>query len=321
MFNTPAIRQLRIRYPHARLLLIVHRKFEALVAHFADVDQVVYWDGAAKGMLRVAAELRRACAELAVILHSRTPYDVMSAVLGGCHYVLRDENLPSGRPVPMERWLAACSAQNFQGHVIQRKLNMLSVLGCRTDQPAMVPPCLVDRTHYARPDKIRIGFQLGASKPDRCWPPESFVRLAGMLVGYHPAIQIVLLGTAQERELEQRFWNALDPEFAERVDSLLGKTNMSQALDAIASLDLLVTPDTGPLHLAIALKVPTVSLFVNANPHETGPYQDPGIHRVIHQPLPDDAMPALLAAPMTHIQVETVCSAVLQALPASEPRD
>ena len=38
---------------------------------------------------------------------------------------------------------------------------------------------------------------------------------------------------------------------------------------------VLVTGDTGPLHLAIALQVPTVSLFVTANPKWTGPYQDP----------------------------------------------
>ncbi len=46
---------------------------------------------------------------------------------------------------------------------------------------------------------------------------------------------------------------------------------------------VLVTGDTGPLHLAIALQVPTVSLFVTANPNWTGPYQDLDIHTIIHK--------------------------------------
>jgi ADP-heptose:LPS heptosyltransferase len=50
------------------------------------------------------------------------------------------------------------------------------------------------------------------------------------------------------------------------------------------NMDVLVTGDTGPLHLAIALKTKTVSLFVTANPQQTGPYQNPELHQVMYVP-------------------------------------
>lgn len=49
----------------------------------------------------------------------------------------------------------------------------------------------------------------------------------------------------------------------------------------IENMDVLVTGDTGPLHLAVALKTKTVSLFVTANPDHTGPYQDMELHQVM----------------------------------------
>ncbi len=45
---------------------------------------------------------------------------------------------------------------------------------------------------------------------------------------------------------------------------------------------MLVTGDTGPLHIAVALNVKTVSLFATANPHHTGPLQSLDLHKIIY---------------------------------------
>jgi ADP-heptose:LPS heptosyltransferase len=283
MFNTPAIHQLRLRYPQAKLILFVHRKYLQMVEHYPDVDQVYEWDGRINDLLGVARQLRQNKVELAVILHSRAPYDVLCAVFGRCTAILRDDSYVNGE-VPLHRWLTATSKSDFGGHVIQRKLDLLSVLGCRTDQTEMQVPCPVDRSRYTQPGTIRIGFQMGASKPDRRWPVAHFACLAAMLTHERPDIRIILLGTAQEHEIEQAFLSTVEPGVLAQVESLVGKTSIRDALDAVASLNVLVTPDTGPLHLAVALKVPTVSLFANANAAETGPYQDAGLHRIIQRP-------------------------------------
>ncbi|WP_028534704.1 glycosyltransferase family 9 protein [Paludibacterium yongneupense] len=311
MFNTPAIRQLRLRYPAAKLVLVGHEKYRDLFENYGDVDAVVYWDGKLASILPVIFQLRRLRVDLGVILHSRDPYDIMSAALAGCRYILRD-NYGNGL-TGLDHWLASY-VRNFRGHVIQRKLNVISVLGCKTDQREMVPLGRPARRAEASPDRIRVGFQLGASKPDRCWPIASFIELAQALIAGRPEMQIVLMGSPLENDLERQFMAAIGAQAGGQVESLVGKTTIVQAFEAIADLDVLVTGDTGPLHLAIALKVRTVSLFTTAVPAETGPLQDLDLHTIIHVPPGADAAPEVWDDPMPLITAARVYPAVLQAL-------
>jgi ADP-heptose:LPS heptosyltransferase len=64
----------------------------------------------------------------------------------------------------------------------------------------------------------------------------------------------------------------------------IGKTDLKTLLGILKNVDVLVTGDTGPLHLAVALKTRTISLFVTANPSHTGPYQDPELHQILQVP-------------------------------------
>jgi ADP-heptose:LPS heptosyltransferase len=313
MFNTPAIHQLRLRYPSAHITLIVHQKFADLVCNYPDIDEVLCWDGKFSHQWGLVRQLRARRPDLAVILHSRAPHDVMTAVFAGVRHILRDDLMRDGY-VPMARWLSGWSEPGHVGHVIQRKLSMLSVLGCRIDDTAMRVPCVVDRLHFAVPGRVRIGLQLGTSTPERRWPVERFAALADALLRDDPACSVVLLGVAQEAPLASRFLDALPEQWHRQVDNMIGQTSITQAFDLVASLDLLVTGDTGPLHLAIALQVPTVSLFATANPAETGPCQDMDRHRVIHCPLPHDASAVRQDAPMTNITVDSVLAAVRRIL-------
>lgn len=316
MFNTPAIHQLRLRYPAAHIALVVHQKYLDLVRDYDDVDEVLCWDGRFARFFGFVRQLRALRPQLAVILHSRAPYDVMSAVFGGCRHILRDDLVLDGQ-VLLAQWLTAWSEPGFAGHVIQRKLNMLAFLGCRTDEVAMRLPLPADPLHFAAPGQVRIGMQLGASTSERCWPGERFAELATRLLDGHPERRIVLMGLAQEQGLADAFMTALPPALAGQIDNQVGRTTVREAFDLVASLDLLVTGDTGPLHLAIALRVATVSLFVTAEPWLTGPYQDPALHTVVYQPLPAHAAATLQAHPMNMIGVDEVFAAALHLLSPS----
>ncbi|WP_312123569.1 glycosyltransferase family 9 protein, partial [Pantoea vagans] len=69
-----------------------------------------------------------------------------------------------------------------------------------------------------------------------------------------------------------------------RVTPMAGKTNLSGLITRNRKLDLLVTGDNGPLHIAGAAQTPTVSLYSTANPRYTGPCQDSDRHIVIQRP-------------------------------------
>lgn len=283
MFNSPALRAIRQRYPSAKITLVVHPKYKDLITTRDFYDDVLFWTNKASDMFTLVSQAKERKPQLAILLHSHLPYDVVSAAMAGCRYIVRDNYAkPVGR---MNRWLTY-GLDEFDEHVIARKMKLVSALGCETDNVAMALPCAYEK--QPKPEGvIRIGFQLGASTLVRCWPPEYYAELAQRLIASDSRIEIALIGSAPEKGLAEALMQHVEPALRNKITSHVGKTTLPQLLGVIASMDLLVTGDTGPLHLAIALRVPTLSLFVTENPCRSGPYQDKGRHEYIYLPLED----------------------------------
>ncbi len=118
----------------------------------------------------------------------------------------------------------------------------------------------------------RIGLFLGASEPDK-HPDAAFwsqlTRLL-LLAGHKP----VLLGGEAERELGAQTAGLIGAQAL----NLCGNFTVSSLARFIGELDLLVTPDTGPMHVAVWTGTPTLNLSLGpVNPWETGPFA-PGHH-------------------------------------------
>lgn len=278
MFNTPTMRALRRRYPDAHITLVAGTINYGMVKDYVCFDEVIFWNNKFRDMPKAVCELRKRKPELAVILHAHLPYDIVSAVLAGCQYILRDNylTLPKG----LNSWVTSCSL-NFSGHLIQRKLNLMQYLGGDSSMIEMEIPCSFERIPKPA-GRIRVGFNMGASTRERGWPIRYFSELAKRLIEHHgDNIDVVVIGAQADHDLADTLLLNLDSGQRQWVISYVGKTSLPQLLGMIDSLDVLVTGDTGPLHLAVALKVPTVSLFVTANPKFTGPYQNKELHQVI----------------------------------------
>ena len=123
------------------------------------------------------------------------------------------------------------------------------------------------------PDRTLVAFQLGASQDYRRWPVDAFVRVGRVLwreVGLRP----VLLGTNAEAHLGQEFARHADYPFT----NLIGRTDIPTLAAVLARTRLLLTNDTGTMHLAAGLGVPVAAVFLaTAQPFDTGPYQEGSI--------------------------------------------
>lgn len=130
----------------------------------------------------------------------------------------------------------------------------------------------------------RIGFQLASRSHLRRWPVERFTELFQHLAvssGRNPAL--VLLGSAEEKAIGTRFERLVGAS----VENLMGATDLKELGEAVGGLDLLITGDTGVMHLAAAVGTPVLSLFFGpAYGPETGPY---GPGHIIYQAAADCA--------------------------------
>ncbi|WP_313652202.1 glycosyltransferase family 9 protein [Pantoea sp.] len=301
LMNTPAIWSLKNRFPTSKFVLVSSEKNKDLVSRYNWFDKIYIWDNKIANYLPLFFKLRRHKPDLSVILHAHFPYDIMSSVLSGSKAIVRD-HYGSESPL-LNKYLDHYSGY-FDDHTIKRKLKLIEALGAESAQTRMHLPELNLPT-AATPGHRRIGFQLGASKDIRRWPLKSFCQLATALLGRWPDAEIIVTGTAAEQPLERAFIEGLPPHCRSNITPMAGKTNLSGLIGLIRTLDLLVTGDTGPLHIAVAAQTPTVSLFATANPRYTGPCQDSDRHIIIHRP---DS--AASPHPMAAIQAEEVEQAV-----------
>ncbi len=112
-----------------------------------------------------------------------------------------------------------------------------------------------------------IGFQPGASEDRRRWPVARFSELGEMIWEELKRVP-VLLGTESEKELGRRI---IEKGSFPYID-LMGRTSLPELAAVLRKLDLLVTNDTGTMHLAAGSGTPIASVFLaTAQPWDTGP--------------------------------------------------
>lgn len=119
---------------------------------------------------------------------------------------------------------------------------------------------------------------------ERRWPPEAFARTVSRLLERHSELGAVFIGAPAEREFTRSVREAVDGAVRDRTASAAGSLSLPGALGLLSSGVLLLTNDSGPLHLAWALGVPTVSLWGPGTPLSYGPL-GPG-HTVINRLVP-----------------------------------
>ncbi|WP_297229103.1 glycosyltransferase family 9 protein [uncultured Desulfovibrio sp.] len=113
-----------------------------------------------------------------------------------------------------------------------------------------------------------VGLQLGASHPARQWPQHFFAQVGDGL-WQTARLCPVLLGTSAERPLARAYGQHARGPFLDAV----GATSLPVLAGLVARLRLLVTNDTGTMHLAAGLGIPSLAIFLaTAQAWDTGPY-------------------------------------------------
>ena len=115
-----------------------------------------------------------------------------------------------------------------------------------------------------------VALQLGASENRRRWPVASFAQL-GDALWLEEGLCPVILGSKAEQPLSERYAEAA----AQPHISLCGKTGLTDLAAVLCEVSLLVTNDTGTMHLAAGLDRPVLAVFLaTAQPFDTGPYRE-----------------------------------------------
>ena len=268
----PVINSIKAHRPDARITWIMQPGSAALVQGHPAVDEIVTLDR--KRGVRGFAELARTLAgrrfDVALNLQAYFKAGVATRLTGAPVRVGYDR--ARARDLT---WLFSTHALSPRprGHVQDEFLEFLDFLGVPVRLEWGLEPAEEERARYASllPDAPgpTVAMVVGTTRAEKEWPAERYAALADRIaseMGGRPVLvgglstredsaAEYIRGTASHPPLDLRAWDL------RRLAYLLTRA------------DVLVTPDTGPLHMGVALRTPTVALMGHTNPRRYGPYR------------------------------------------------
>jgi lipopolysaccharide heptosyltransferase II len=121
---------------------------------------------------------------------------------------------------------------------------------------------------------VCVNVNTGPLSPERRWPEDNFVGLIKRILREFPDIRPILIGARADVPLVRDLHRALDSEERKRVLNVAGEFSLSELCGLLKVSELLITNDSGPLHLAEALRTRSVSFFGPETPQLYGPIGD-----------------------------------------------
>lgn len=295
LMTTPAIRALKEAAPGRRVTLLTSPSGAAAARLAPEVDEVIVYEApwmkhssaADAGALReyaMAEQLRRRGFDAAVIFTVYTQNPLPAAFL--CYLADIPLRLAHCRENPYQLltdWVKDVEPEENLRHEVRRQLDLVATIGARPSHERLsvqVPPeaaeKLVNLLAAAGLDFGRPWFVLhpGATAASRRYPPELFAVVARRLIDEIGA-QIVFTGSTDEIELIDQIRAQIKANGGSAcLISVAGLLELSEMAALLHLTPLLVSNNTGPVHIAAGLGTATVVLYALTNPQHT-PWMTP----------------------------------------------
>jgi heptosyltransferase I len=269
----PVINALKRANPKTRITWVLQPGPAALVRGHRSVDEIIGFDRArgVGAFMDVGRELSQRQFDLVINLQVYFKAGIVTASahapvkLGFDRARARDFNwLFTNRKIP---------AHPVQ-HVQDQYFEFLTALGVSPKPIGWdLGPWPQEREWQRRfassIDQPIASIVVATSKPEKDWIPERWAEVADALREQF-GMQVVLVGGKSERELAAERIVMERAKHKPRSELGSGLRNLVSILDSSA---LVLSPDTGPLHMAVALDRPVISLMGYTNPKRTGPYR------------------------------------------------
>lgn len=291
----PAVHMIR-QHTGASIDWVVHDLYADLVRCFPDVDRVIAFPrrNFLANRRAFSEALRAESYDLALDMQGL----LKSALVARFARAARRVGPSFSREGARLFYDEVAGPRNKNRHAVEENLDTVRRLGIPVGE-VVFPVHFPDRPlDLASP---RVGLLPCSRRLEKNWPPERFVELARALRAQAGA-SLVLLGSPADAPVCAAIAQAV----GEGATDLCGTTTMIELGGVLRELDLLVTVDSGPMHMAAAVGTPTVAVFGPTDPIKTGPYGER--HHVVKQ---GERLTDLPAAP--------VLEAALRALAIGAP--
>ena len=296
LFATPFLRALRSHWTNAFLATLGWPQCKEVLLHSPHVNELLDYDErgihrSLSGKWRLIRMLRERRFDAAFILRRSLSRSLL-LVLAGIPARIGFANAKSGwlltHRVPAPDRSGAAPSISRPLHKAATYLPLLEAVG----SPAPVGPydyTVSDEERQAARELLNGRLALhggpfvilhpGANWPHKRWPPERFAALGDRLAAI-PHTQVVMTGGPEDVALAE----SITQQMRQPAAMLAGHTTLRQLGACLEQAQVVISNDTGVLHIAAALARPVVALYGPTSPAITGPLGDPRRTVVLHHP-------------------------------------
>lgn len=265
LLSTPVIKALRETYPQAYIAMMVSPYAKEIVEGNPYLDEVIIYDKDGKHKswqrsMKFALRLKKKKFDLAIVLHPTNRVHLLTFFAGIPHRVGYDKKLGS---LLTERLMH--QKHLGQKHELEYNLDLLRHLGIEINDKNLFMPVNSEVQRWARDIFSREGVKEGdkilavhpaASCPSKVWPVERLAAVSDELAGKYGLKIVVVSGPKDIAKAE-----ALIKNMKSQAIDLSGRTSLSQLAAVLERCALFISNDSGPVHLAVAVGIPVISIF------------------------------------------------------------
>jgi len=261
---TPALSLLKQKYPEARISALARSYTKDIFLNNPNIEEIIE-DGPAFNRQF----------DCSIHFYNEFPY-ALRAKLAGIKYRVGDSSKPFLRP--FYNLSSNCRWNDLTLHEVEHNILLLKPLGI--DLPEIPPPLQINAPLNANknlnlnPSDLVVGIHIGTGKGNKAWLPKRYAEVIDYLIENLKA-KVIITGSRKETISAAEIMRLCK----NKPLDLVNKTNLAELIALISRFSLYIGADTGPLHIAAALKIPLVALFPTkfVKPTEWGPWQTPHV--------------------------------------------
>ncbi|MBI2742721.1 MAG: glycosyltransferase family 9 protein [Chlamydiales bacterium] len=274
LWGVPAIRALRQNFPGAYIAVLTSPVGGELLKNNRMINELfVLKKPHLFSILSHFFQLRKRKIETILLFHASQRIVFPFCAFLNPHELIGTRGINKGLDILFSKTL-----ENIPIHEVERRLKIVKETGAEILDPSLEftlsPEDEKRAERFLKEKQISpilplVGIHPGSKDEFKRWPEEHFIEVGNRLVN-HLGCQVVVTGNRSEKELVERIASKIRGAVA-----MTGELGLGPLAALIGRFSLMLSNDTGPMHIAFAMKTPTVALFAPTDPKLCGPYYAP----------------------------------------------
>ena len=266
---------LRNQLPEANIIWIIGKTEYQLVDQIRDIQFIVVDKSKLfKSLIKVFIELRNITFDVVLNMHASMSANLVSLMVKSKRKIGYDK--VRARDLQKIFCHESIPSKSNQ-HVLDGMLEFLKFIGIDCNKPKWNLPICKKAENTMRShinlDQVTCvispcSSQRYGDQYNRSWPIENYIEVIHHLIKMN--VQIVITGG--NTEIEKKYSEEISKIFPNQITNLIGQSSIKELAAIISLSDFVISPDSGPAHIASVTNTPVIGLYAMSNPLRSGPY-------------------------------------------------